>query len=67
MAWLVAFGLWVVVWVWAFFNQDAGIWITERDLELMGPIVDGRTDWLTPTGRPSTSSAPICSPRSSDG
>lgn len=49
IGWLVGFGFWVVVWIWAFFSNDAGIWITERDLELMGPIVDNRQAWLTPT------------------
>ena len=35
IAWLFAFGLWVVVWLWAFFRSDAGIWINERELKLM--------------------------------
>lgn len=49
IGWLVAFGFWVVVWVSAFFNTRTGIWVTERDLELMAPIVDNRVAWLTPT------------------
>ncbi|MGI9595530.1 MAG: phosphatase PAP2 family protein [Acidimicrobiales bacterium] len=49
VSWLVVFGAWVIVWVWAFFSTDPGIWITKRDLELMAPIVDNRQAWLTPT------------------
>ena len=49
MAWVVALLVWSVVWVWVFLSDDPAIWITERDLELMGPIVDRRTSWLTPS------------------
>ena len=40
---------WAVVWLWVFLSDQGGIWITERDLELMGPIVDNRLSWLTPS------------------
>ena len=49
MAWLVAFVGWATVWAWIFLSDQPAIWITERDLELMGPIVDNRQSWLTPT------------------
>jgi len=38
-----------VVWGWIFLSDRPAIWITERDLELMSPLVENRTDWLTPT------------------
>ncbi len=49
--WLVAFGVFAVIWVWVFLSDAPAVWITERDLELMGPIVDNRQSWLTPTAR----------------
>ena len=49
IGWLLAFVFWAAVWTWVFLTDNASIWITERDLELMGPIVDNRTSWLTPT------------------
>ena len=50
-AWLVGFVGWAVLWAWVFLSDAPAIWITERDLELMGPIVDNRTDRLTPAMR----------------
>ena len=47
--WLAAFLFWAVIWGWVFLQDQAAIWITERDLELMAPIVDNRASWLTPT------------------
>ncbi|MEO1059888.1 MAG: phosphatase PAP2 family protein [Actinomycetota bacterium] len=47
-AWLGAFVMWAIVWVWVFLSDDPAIWITELDLRLMGPIVERRTGWLTP-------------------
>ena len=47
--WLVGFVLWAVVWAGVFLADSPAIWITERDLELMDPIVDNRRSWLTPT------------------
>ncbi|MDH3753720.1 MAG: hypothetical protein OEU32_07590 [Acidimicrobiia bacterium] len=49
IAWLAAFVGWAIVWAWVFLSDDPAIWITERDLELMGPIVDNRAGWLTPS------------------
>lgn len=49
IAWLVAFVGWAVVWAWVFLSDQPAVWITERDLELMAPIVDNRQAWLTPT------------------
>jgi len=49
IAWLVAFLWWAAIWLWVFISDDPAIWITERDLEMMRPIVDLRTTWLTPT------------------
>ncbi|MGI9622481.1 MAG: RIO1 family regulatory kinase/ATPase [Acidimicrobiales bacterium] len=46
---LVAFVGWAVIWLWVFWRDAPAIWITERDLELMTPIVDNRVAWLTPT------------------
>lgn len=51
VAWLVAFVGWAIIWVWVFLSDDPAIWITERDLEAMGPLVDNRQSWLTPTMR----------------
>jgi tRNA A-37 threonylcarbamoyl transferase component Bud32 len=47
--WMFGFVLWAVVWAWVFLADGPAIWITERDLELMDPIVDNRQSWLTPT------------------
>lgn len=49
IAWLVAFCGWAAVWGWIFLSDRPAIWITERDLELMSPLVDNRADWLTPS------------------
>lgn len=49
IGWLVLFLFWAVVWSWVFLSDAPARWITERDLELMAPIVDHRVDWLTPT------------------
>ena len=49
IAWLGAFVGWAFVWAWVFLSDQPAIWITERDLELMSPIVDNRLSWLTPT------------------
>lgn len=47
VAWLLALAGWVGVWAWVFLSDAPAIWITERDLELMAPIVDNRVSWLT--------------------
>jgi tRNA A-37 threonylcarbamoyl transferase component Bud32 len=47
--WLVAFAFWAAIWVWVFVSDDPAIWITERDLQLMEPIIDLRTGWLNST------------------
>ena len=49
IAWLAGFVGWTIVWAWVFLSDAPAIWITERDLEMMAPIVDNRQDWLTPT------------------
>ena len=49
VAWLVIFVGWALVWAWVFLSDQPAVWITQRDLELMRPIVDNRSDWLTPT------------------
>ncbi len=49
IAWLAAFCGWAAVWGWIFLSDRPAIWITERDLELMSPLVDNRADWLTPS------------------
>ena len=53
---MIAFGGWVVIWAsvflpetFTFLPQGTDVWFTERDLEMMGPIVDNRQSWLTPT------------------
>ncbi|MCH7789663.1 MAG: hypothetical protein IH940_09495 [Acidobacteria bacterium] len=46
---LVAFVGWALIWAWVFLYDAPAIWITELDLDLMAPIVDNRTSWLTPT------------------
>lgn len=51
VAWMVAFVGWAIVWVAVFLSDEPAVWITERDLELMSPIVDNRQSWLTPTMR----------------
>lgn len=48
IGWVIALGGWAVVWGWIFLSDGLAIWITRRDLELMGPIVDHRQEWLTP-------------------
>ena len=48
IAWVVGFAFWASIWVWVFLSDDPAIWITERDLELMAPIVDHRAEWVTP-------------------
>lgn len=45
--WLGAFVAWAIIWLWVFLSDAPAIWITERDLEMMRPIVDRRVDWLT--------------------
>jgi tRNA A-37 threonylcarbamoyl transferase component Bud32 len=49
IGWLIAFAFFVVLWAWVFLSDAPAKWITLRDLELMGPIVDNRQSWLTPT------------------
>jgi tRNA A-37 threonylcarbamoyl transferase component Bud32 len=56
VAWLAAFVVWIVLWIWIFFSEvwnflpnGPAAWITRRDLDLMAPIVDNRKGWLTPT------------------
>ncbi len=48
IAWMVALVSFSIIWIWIFLSDEPAIWITERDLELMAPIVDNRTSWLTP-------------------
>ena len=48
VAWLAGFALCCVMWVWAFHSGPTAVWITRRDLELMGPLIDGRRPWLDP-------------------
>lgn len=40
---------WAAIWAWVFLSDKPAIWTTERDLEVMAPIVDNRQGWLTPT------------------
>ena len=47
-AWLIAFVLFSLLWVWIFLSDRPAIEITEWDLAVMRPIVDLRTDWLDP-------------------
>ena len=49
IGWLISFLFWAVLWVWIFLSDAPAKWFTLRDLELMGPIVDNRQGWLTPT------------------
>ena len=49
IAWLGGLAGWALIWAWIFLSDAPAVWITERDLELMGPIVDNRQSWLTPT------------------
>ena len=51
IGWSIAFVFWAVLWLWVMRSDRPARWITERDLELMDPIVDRRQDWLTPTMR----------------
>lgn len=46
IAWLCALVSFAVLWVWIFLSDDPAIWITERDLDLMRPIVEHRVGWL---------------------
>ncbi|NNF54657.1 MAG: hypothetical protein HKN03_09485 [Acidimicrobiales bacterium] len=48
-AWLIGFAGWACVWALVFLFDGPEVWITERDLEWMGPIVDNRQSWLTPS------------------
>jgi tRNA A-37 threonylcarbamoyl transferase component Bud32 len=48
IGWLMAFVFWSSIWSWVFLSDAPARWITERDLELMAPIVEHRPDWLTP-------------------
>jgi tRNA A-37 threonylcarbamoyl transferase component Bud32 len=48
IAWWTAGAAWAAIWVWVFLSDRPGAWITERDLELMAPIVDHRHRWVTP-------------------
>lgn len=47
VGWLVAFGFWASTWAWVFLSDQPAIWITERDLQMMEPVIDLRTGWLT--------------------
>lgn len=47
IGWSIIFGLWTVIWLWVFLSDAPAIWITERDLEMMRPIVERRVDWAT--------------------
>ena len=49
IGWLIAFVFWAALWGWVFLSDAPAKWITKIDLELMGPIVDNRQSWLTPT------------------
>lgn len=49
IAWLIVFFGWAAIWAWVFLSDEPAIWITERDLEVMAPIVENRQGWLTPT------------------
>ncbi len=49
--WVIALGLISVVWFSVIRYELPRVWFTHRDLELMGPIVDIRTPWLTSTAR----------------
>lgn len=48
IAWLAAFLLFAVIWVWVFLSDRPAIEITELDLDLMAPLADNRVAWLTP-------------------
>lgn len=52
IAWLIGFAGWAAIWAWVFLSDDPAIWITERDLEWMSPIVDNRVGWMTSILRP---------------
>ena len=47
VGWLVLFAFWAMTWLWVFLSDAPAIWITERDLEMMQPIIERRVDWLT--------------------
>ncbi len=48
VGWMIAFVFWAIIWFWIFLSDEPAKWITLRDLEVMGPIVDNRQSWLTP-------------------
>ncbi len=48
-AWLIGFVGWACLWALVFLFDGPEVWITNRDLEWMAPIVDNRQSWLTPT------------------
>jgi tRNA A-37 threonylcarbamoyl transferase component Bud32/membrane-associated phospholipid phosphatase len=48
IGWLVGFVGWCVVWLWAFHSSRTAVWITRRDLEVTGLVVDSRQTWLDP-------------------
>ena len=48
IVWLCLLAGWAVIWGWVFLSDAPAIWVTKRDLEWMGPIVDNRAGWLTP-------------------
>ena len=47
IGWLIGFAFWAGIWAWVFLTDEPGIWITERDLAAMRPIVENRLGWLT--------------------
>lgn len=51
IGWLAGLGGFSALWFWVFVSDAPAIWITERDLELMGPIADHRVSWLTPAAQ----------------
>ena len=44
---LTELAAWAVVWAWVFMSDAPARWITERDLEVMRPIVEMRSKGLT--------------------
>lgn len=48
IGWLGALLLFSILWTWVFLSAEPAIWITKRDLELMGPLVDNRARGLDP-------------------
>lgn len=47
IGWLILFAFWAVIWMSVFLADAPAIWITERDLEVMKPLVENRVGWLT--------------------